>query len=57
MAESKAGGWEGLMLRKNETYKGKRSTDILKVKQMFDEEYIVVDLENDVHRVLSLIHI
>ncbi len=52
MAESKAGGWEGLMLRKNETYKGKRSTDILKVKQMFDEEYIVVDLENDVHRVI-----
>jgi DNA ligase-1 len=52
MAESKTGGWEGLMLRKNETYKGKRSTDILKVKQMFDEEYIVVDLENDVHRVI-----
>lgn len=52
MAESKAGGWEGLMLRKDSTYKGKRSTDILKVKQMFDEEYIVVDLENDVHRVI-----
>ena len=52
MTESKVGGWEGLMLRKNETYKGKRSTDILKVKQMFDEEYIVVDLENDVHRVI-----
>jgi DNA ligase-1 len=52
MAESKAGGWEGLMLRKNETYKGKRSTDILKVKQMFDDEYIVVDLENDIHRVI-----
>ena len=52
MAESKAGGWEGLMLRKNSTYKGKRSNEILKVKQMFDEEYIVVDLENDVHRVI-----
>ena len=52
MAESKANGWEGLMLRKDTTYKGKRSTDILKVKQMFDDEYIVVDLENDVHRVI-----
>ena len=52
MAESKAGGWEGLMLRKDSTYKGKRSNEILKVKQMFDEEYIVVDLENDVHRVI-----
>ena len=52
MAESKAGGWEGLMLRKDATYKGKRSNEILKVKQMFDDEYIVVDLENDVHRVI-----
>jgi DNA ligase-1 len=52
MAESKAGGWEGLMLRKNSTYKGKRSNEILKVKQMHDEEYIVVDLENDYHRVI-----
>jgi len=52
MAESKAGGWEGLMLRKDSTYKGKRSNEILKVKQMFDEEYIVVDLENDIHRVI-----
>ena len=52
MAESKANGWEGLMLRKDTTYKGKRSTDILKVKQMFDDEYIVVDLENDIHRVI-----
>jgi DNA ligase-1 len=52
MVESKAGGWEGLMLRKDSTYKGKRSNEILKVKQMFDEEYIVVDLENDVHRVI-----
>ena len=40
------------MLRKNETYKGKRSNEILKVKQMHDEEYVVVDLENDYHRVI-----
>lgn len=52
MTESKAGGWEGLMLRKDSTYKGKRSNEILKVKQMHDEEYIVVDLENALNRVI-----
>ena len=52
MEKSKKGGWEGLMLRKNATYKGKRSDEILKVKQMFDDEYVVVDLENDYHRVI-----
>ena len=36
-------GWEGLMLRKNSTYKGKRSNDILKVKTFFDSEYKVID--------------
>ena len=52
MEKSKKCGWEGLMLRKNSTYKGKRSDEILKVKQMFDDEYVVVDLENDYHRVI-----
>ena len=52
MAKSKANDWEGLMLRKDTQYKGKRSNDILKVKQMFDDEYVVVDLENDYHRVI-----
>jgi len=37
-------GWEGLMLRKNDFYKGKRSNDILKVKTFHDDEYIVKDL-------------
>lgn len=45
-------GWEGLMLRKNVNYKGKRSDDILKVKQFHDAEYVVVDLEYDLHRVV-----
>ena len=45
-------GWEGLMLRKDEKYKGKRSNDILKVKKFYDEEYIVVDLENSPNRVI-----
>ena len=39
------GGWEGLMLRKDTTYKGKRSKDLLKVKQFFDDEFEVQSLE------------
>jgi len=38
-------GWEGLMLRKNDLYKGKRSNDILKVKTFFDDEYTVKDMQ------------
>ena len=52
MEESKNGGWEGLMLRKDTTYQGKRSNDILKVKKFHDDEYVVVDLENAVNRVI-----
>ena len=37
-------GWEGLMLRKDDIYKGKRSNDILKVKTFHDDEYIVKDV-------------
>ena len=37
-------GWEGLMLRKDETYKGKRTNDILKVKTFHDNEYKVEGL-------------
>ena len=38
-------GWEGVMIRKNVPYAGKRSNDLLKVKEMCDAEYEVVDLE------------
>ncbi len=41
------GGWEGLILRKNAPYKGKRSNDLLKVKKFFDAEYKVVGTTND----------
>ena len=43
--KAKDGGWEGLILRKNCEYKGKRSRDILKVKEFFDAEYKVLDVE------------
>jgi DNA ligase-1 len=36
--------WEGLMLRLDVPYKGKRSKDILKVKLMHDAEYRVKDV-------------
>lgn len=49
---AKEQGWEGLMLRKDATYQGKRSNDILKVKQFFDAEYVVVDIENALNRVI-----
>ena len=42
--EAKEKGWEGLMLRKNSVYQGKRSDDILKVKTFYDDEYTVNDV-------------
>ena len=42
-AKASEKGWEGLMLRKNSTYQGKRSNDILKVKTFHDAEYKVID--------------
>ena len=39
-------GWEGLMLRKNVGYVGKRSKDLLKVKKFYDEEYKVIHCES-----------
>ncbi len=40
---AKNDGWEGLMLRADEPYKGKRSKDLLKFKSFFDDEYTVID--------------
>jgi DNA ligase-1 len=44
--------WEGLMLRKDSTYKGKRSDEILKVKAFLDAEYVVKGTENSISRVI-----
>jgi DNA ligase-1 len=43
--EAKENGWEGLILRKDAGYKGKRSRDLLKVKEFFDAEYKVLSTE------------
>ena len=48
-------GWEGLMLRKNTNYCGKRNKDLLKVKKFHDAEYTVVDLESKSLRVVDTI--
>ncbi len=44
--------WEGLMLRKDSTYKGKRSDEILKVKAFLDAEYVVKGTESSISRVI-----
>lgn len=38
-------GWEGVMIRKDAKYKGKRSSDLLKVKDMEDAEFKVVSIQ------------
>ena len=43
--ESSQNGWEGLMLRADTPYKGKRSKDLLKYKAFSDDEYEVLDTE------------
>lgn len=45
IAKSTKNKWEGLMLRADEPYKGKRSKDLLKYKSFFDDEYEVIDTE------------
>jgi len=44
--------WEGFMIRKDVTYEGKRTKNLLKVKKFFDAEYVVVDYDNDDHEVV-----
>jgi DNA ligase-1 len=52
LATAAAQKWEGLMLRKDATYQGKRSSDIMKVKKFFDDEYVVVDVQMGPNRVI-----
>ena len=44
--------WEGLMLRKDVGYEGKRTKNLVKVKSFHDAEYVVVDYDCDKHEVV-----
>ena len=44
--------WEGVMLRKNVAYEGKRTKNLVKVKKFFDAEYVVMDYGNEDHEVV-----
>ena len=52
LKEASDKNWEGLMLRRDSTYEGKRSKNLLKVKTFFDAEYKVIDVENGPFRLV-----
>jgi len=43
-------GWEGLILRKDVPYKGKRTNELLKFKLFEDDEFVVKDIETGLIR-------
>ena len=45
-------GWEGFMLRKDVSYEGKRTKNLLKVKKFHDAEYEVLGWDVDTHEVV-----
>jgi DNA ligase-1 len=48
--DAEVNGYEGIMIRKNIGYEGKRSHNLLKVKKFHDEEYTVLDCVNGTMR-------
>jgi DNA ligase-1 len=46
-------GWEGLMVRKDAKYEGKRTSSVLKVKKFQREEYKVVDTQVGPYQALN----
>lgn len=46
-------GREGLIIKKNTVYQGKRTYDLQKVKIMVDAEYRVIGTENDINRIIE----
>ena len=45
--------WEGLVLRKNDVYKGKRSNDLIKVKQFNECELVITGIETGPFRIIK----
>lgn len=52
ISDADTNGYEGIMLRKDSNYEGKRSKNLLKCKKFFDAEYIVESLDFDNHRII-----
>lgn len=46
-------GWEGLIMRKNIGYEGKRSNNMLKVKSFKEEEFICIGIESTKMRIVE----
>jgi len=53
VAKSQHMGWEGLMLRKDVGYEGKRTNNLIKYKEMQDEEYTVKGIETGPFRYID----
>ena len=53
VADATKMGYEGIMIRKDVGYEGKRSKNLLKVKKMLDAEYTVTGVEMGTHRVIE----
>ena len=51
--DAEKNGHEGLMLRMNVGYEGKRSKNLLKCKKFHDAEYIVENIVNDTMRFIE----
>ena len=51
--EATAQGWEGIMMRKDCAYEGKRTRNLLKVKKMMDAEYKVIGIETGPFRIIN----
>jgi DNA ligase-1 len=51
--DAETNGFEGLMLRKNVGYEGKRSQNLLKVKKFYDAEYVVESIDFENHRIIK----
>lgn len=50
---SKKNNWEGLIIKRNTIYEGKRTNNLLKFKEMNDEEYKVIDIEKGMFRYIN----
>lgn len=51
--EAQTHSWEGLMLRKDTVYEGKRTNSLLKKKTMHDDEFLCVDVEIKPFRIID----